>query len=198
MHLVDIPVPDSRTCRAAFETAAEHASPALLNHSVRAYLWAAAYAHARGMEPDHELLYVAAMFHDLGLVPQFDAHAVPFEEAGGHVARVFAAGAGWPPGRRTRLHEVVVRHMWPEVDPDLDLEGHLLELSTGLDVSGRGPGDWPAALRTEVLAAWPRLGLAEEFARCLAAQAERKPTSLAAGLVGRGALTAIATNALDR
>ncbi|MET7281695.1 hypothetical protein ABZS29_25900 [Kribbella sp. NPDC005582] len=30
----------------------------------------------------------------------FDSHTVSFEEAGGHVARVFATGAGWSPERR--------------------------------------------------------------------------------------------------
>ena len=49
-------------------------------------------------------------------MPAFDSHAVPFEEAGGHVARVFAAGAGWPAERRERLAEVIIRHMWPRVD----------------------------------------------------------------------------------
>jgi hypothetical protein len=34
------------------------------------------------------------MLHDIGLVKEFDSHTVPFEQAGGHVAWVFGAGAG--------------------------------------------------------------------------------------------------------
>jgi hypothetical protein len=41
------------------------------------------------------------MFHDISLVPEFDSHTVAFEEASGHVARVFAAD--WPSERRDRL-----------------------------------------------------------------------------------------------
>jgi hypothetical protein len=51
-----------------------------------AYVWAAAHGMTRGIGFDPELLYVAALFHDLGLVSAFDSQAVSFEEADGHVA----------------------------------------------------------------------------------------------------------------
>jgi len=138
------------------------------------------------------------MLHDIGLVPSFDSHAVPFEHAGGAVARVFAAGAGWTPERGIRAAEVIDRHMWDEVDLEQDPEGHLLELSTGLDISGRNPHRWPDDLRAEVLARYPRLGIADEFTACMSAEAARKPGSSAGSLVRRGMLDRIAANALDR
>ena len=113
---------------------------------MRAYLWAAAYARRDGIAFDAELLYVSAMLHDIGLVKEFDNHTVPFEEAGGHVAWVFGAAAGWPVARRLRAAEVIVRHMWDEVDVAEDPEGHLLELSTGMDISGRRTEEIPAGL----------------------------------------------------
>lgn len=198
MQLADLHVPVSDTADRARWVVSTFATPALANHSVRAYLWAAAYGDAHGIAYDAELLYVAAMLHDIGLVPSFDSHAVPFEHAGGHVARVFCAGAGWTPERGIRVAEVIDRHMWDEVDADLDPEGHLLELSTGLDISGRNPDQWPDDLRAEVLAQYPRLGIAAEFTACMATQAARKPDSSAASLVHRGILDRIAANVLDR
>ncbi|GAA2849268.1 HD domain-containing protein [Streptosporangium fragile] len=198
MRLADIVIPDTPAARGALEVATAYCSPALLNHSVRAYLWAAAYGAMNGVAFDAELLYVAAMMHDIGLVKEFDSHTVPFEEAGGHVAWVFAAGAGWPVERRVRASEVVVRHMWDEVDVEQDPEGHLLELSTGLDISGRRPEDWPAGLRAEVLDRYPRLGLGPEFTACFRDQAERKPGSLAGRFVRAGVAERIAANPLDR
>src|SRR5262245_9528755 len=115
MTLDDVVVPDTAASAAAWGVASACLSPALLNHSVRVYVWAAAHGASRGIRFDPELLYVAAMFHDIGLVPEFDSHTVSFEEAGGHVARVFAAGAGWPAERRERLSDVIVRHMWDRV-----------------------------------------------------------------------------------
>ena len=138
------------------------------------------------------------MLHDLGLVKEFDSHHVPFEEAGGHVAWVLGAGAGWSVERRQRAAQVIVRHMWDEVDVAEDPEGHLLELSTGMDISGRRTEDIPPGLRVEVLQRYPRLGLAEEFVACFREQAERKPDSLAAKLVHRGLAARMAANPLDR
>jgi hypothetical protein len=197
MRLDDLKVPATPACRAAMEVATTYCSPALLNHSVRSYLWAAGYGIARGITFDAELLYVSALLHDLALVKEFDNHSLPFEEAGGHVAWVFGAAAGWPVERRRRAAEVILRHMWDEVDIAQDPEGHLLELSTGMDISGRRTEDIPADLRGDVLVRYPRLGLAEEFVACFRDQAERKPRSRAAQLVGRGFAAKVAANPLD-
>jgi len=198
MRLSELEIPATPACRTALEVATEYCSPALLNHSVRAYLWAAGYAATRGIAFDAELLYVSAMLHDLALVKEFDNHRVPFEEAGGHVAWVFGAGAGWPVARRRRAAEIIVRHMWDTVDVVADPEGHLLELSTGMDISGRRTEDIPADLRRDVLARYPRAGLAEEFVACFRDQAARKPDSLAAKFVASGFAARVAANPLDR
>ncbi len=68
MKLDDLEVPVTSACRAALEVATAYCSRALLNHSVRAYLWAAGYGLERGIAFDAELLYVSAMLHDLALV----------------------------------------------------------------------------------------------------------------------------------
>lgn len=190
-------VPDSAAAALALEVAGRFCSPALLAHSCRSYLWAAEYGRSRGIAFDAELLYVAAMLHDIGLVPVFDSATVPFEETGGAVAWVFAAGAGWEAARRDRAAAVIVAHMADEVDPAADPEGHLLELATGLDVSGRRPEDWPAAFRTEVLTRYPRQGLAEEFLGCFSEQARRKPASRAGRFVAGGFAERVRANPLD-
>lgn len=198
VRLDDLTIPDTPACRGAYEVAARYHTPSLLNHSVRAYLWAAAYAKANGIAFDAELLYVSAMLHDIGLAPEFDSHTVPFEEAGGHVAWAFCAGAGWSAERRQRACEVIIRHMWDEVPVADDPEGHLLELSTGMDISGRRTDEIPAGVRTEVLALHPRLELAKEFTACVTEQGARKPDSLAGRFVRAGIAERIARNPLDR
>jgi hypothetical protein len=198
MTLDDLAVPDTAASAAALEVASAYYSPALLNHSVRAYVWAAAYGTSQGIRFDSELLYVASMFHDLGLVPEFDSHTVSFEEAGGHVARVFAAGAGWSTERRVRLSEVIVRHMWRrEVDLSMDPEGHLLARSSRVDVVGRNVDDFTPDFRAEVLERYPRLGFTEEFLTCFRAQAERKPDSSPAVSIQSGLDARMAENPLN-
>ncbi|HUR05326.1 MAG TPA: cyanamide hydratase [Nonomuraea sp.] len=197
MTFDDIVIPDTAACRGALEVATRYHSPSLLNHSVRAYLWAAAYAGLHEIAFDAELLYVSSMLHDIGLTAEFDSHTVAFEEAGGHVAWAFAAGAGWPVERRVRAAEVIIRHMWDEVPLAEDPEGHLLELSTGMDISGRRTEEIPSELRQEVLARHPRLEIAKEFAACVTDQGTRKPSSLAGGFVRAGITDRVARNPLD-
>ncbi|WP_329128607.1 HD domain-containing protein [Streptomyces sp. NBC_01476] len=197
MSLDALPVPGGTASAAALDVATAYLSPALLNHSLRAYVWAAARGTADGIPFDAELLYTAALFHDIGLVPVFDSHTVAFEEAGGHVAQVFAAGAGWAAERRERLSEVIVRHMWPRVEVSADPEGHLLARATATEVIGKGADDYPAGFRAEVLERYPRLDLAGQFLACFRSQATRKPGSSAAGAVRSGLAGRMAANPLD-
>ena len=154
MRLADLTIPDSGACRAALEVATTYCTPALRNHSIRAYLWAAGHAKRERIDFDPELLYVSALLHDIGLVEAFDNYKIPFEDAGGHLAWVFGAAAGWPVARRQRASEVIIRHMWDTVDVGEDPEGHLLELSTAMDVSGRSTDLIDPDFRRDVLAAY--------------------------------------------
>ena len=198
MRLADIPAPDTAAARAALELATEYHTPSLLNHVLRSWLWAEGFATMEGLHGiDRELLYVSAVLHDIGIVPAFDNRTLAYEDAGGHVAKALTAGAGWPAARRTRAHEVIVRHNWPEVDPAFDPEGHLLEVATALDISGVRPGALPEDFLREVVTAFPRLGLAAEFTACVTDQAERKPDTAAKRIVDRGVAGKLLRNPLE-
>ncbi|MFL6094311.1 MAG: HD domain-containing protein [Blastococcus sp.] len=197
MHLDDLTVPDSAAATHAYELADAFCSPALRNHCVRSYLWGTALAAQEGIAIDAELLYVGAMLHDFGLLPSFDHPSMSFEHVGGNIAVVFAAGAGWPVEQQRRVSEVIVRHMGYARDPADDPEGHLLERATTIDVSGGGIELIPAALRTEVLAQWPRSSFAAEFAERFQAQVPRGAELSAGRAIARGALKRMAANPLD-
>ncbi len=174
-----------------------YSAPALVNHCVRSYLLAAARAELDDLVVDHELLYVSALLHDLGLEPAFDSHRLPFEEAGGQVAWVFAAGAGWPSDRCDRTVQIIIAHM-RGTEVTTDPEGHLLDLATGLDISGRGAEHWPAGFLAELVGEYPRLDLAARFTACIRDQADRKPSSAAGNAVRGGIAERLAANPLDR
>ncbi|MBF4615077.1 HD domain-containing protein [Curtobacterium sp. VKM Ac-1376] len=172
--------PPSPVAARALDVVRAWSSPALVNHCLRSWVWAVLLAPTVDLEPDPELLFVATMLHDLGVTPSFDAHQVPFEEAGGAVGSVFAIGAGWDATRARRVGEIIERHMWTSVDPALDAEGHLLEVATSLDVSGVGFDRWSTADLRAVAAALPRLDFSASFDGLIHAQADRKPASAAA------------------
>lgn len=197
MQIVDIPVPATTAARGALEVVTRFSAAALVNHCVRSYLLAASRAALDGIEVDHELLYVASLLHDLGLEPAFDSHTRPFEEAGGQVAWVFAAGAGWSTVRRDACARIIVAHL-RGADVADDPEGHLLDVATGLDISGQGAHHWPADLVAAIVAAFPRLDLGPRFTACFLDQAERKPGSAAGLAVASGLAQRLAANPLDR
>ncbi|MDQ1177334.1 HD domain-containing protein [Microbacterium sp. SORGH_AS_0421] len=199
MQLADFPVPDGFAARGALALAREYQSPAITAHALRSWLWAEAFALVDGVAGiDHELLYVAAVLHDIGTVTEFDNHTLSYEHAGGHVGVALTAGAGWDRERRERVLDVIVRHNWPSVDPDLDAEGYLLETATALDISGARPDALPAEFVREVLAVYPRSSLAAEFGACVTDQAARKPDTAARRLVDGGVVRKLAANPLER
>ena len=199
MRIADFPVPDTAAARGAHALAVEYQSSAITAHAIRSWLWAEAFAVVEGLDGvDHELLYVAALLHDIGTVTEYDNHTTSYEHAGGHVAVALTAGAGWAPWRRRRVLDVIVRHNWPSVDPGFDLEGHLLEIATGLDISGARPDALPTEFLLEVLTAYPRGSLAQEFSACVTDQAERKPTTAARRLVDGVVVRKLEENPLER
>jgi len=196
-EVAGVAAPSGQAVEAARAVCAEYADDALYHHSLRSFYFGAAWAQDRGLGFDHELLFVSAMLHDLALTPPFDSHTLPFEEAGGHLARVFTAGLGWPRGRRDRAAEIIVLHMRDDVAPRVDLESHLLRVGTSADVSGTGLEAFTTSFTQALVAAHPRRGFAEAFVGLFPDQARRKPDCAAATLVAGGWPALVVSHRLD-
>jgi hypothetical protein len=191
--------PETPAATAALSVATRFHSPALLNHSVRSYLWGTMYGTAHGIAFDDELYYVSALLHDIGLTEAFDNHELPFEEAGGHLAWTFGVAAGWPEERAARAAEIVVLHMRDDVSAAADPESHLLQVATGWDVVGRRPEEFPPDARVEMLGRYPWLGFGTEMLASFEDQAKRKPDSASAASVCKKDMAGrIAANPLER
>jgi hypothetical protein len=137
------------------------------------------------------------LLHDIGLTDPFDSHRVSFEEAGGDVAWVFGAAAGWPDDRAARATEIIVLHMRDDVSAAADPESHLLQVATAWDVVGRRPEEFPSETRAEILGRYPRQGFGSEFIACFEDQAKRKPGGAAAASVANNGAERIRANPLD-
>ncbi len=190
--------PFGPTAERALAVLRRYASASLANHAVRSCAWAFSLARTDGLDVDVELLQVASLLHDLGLEEPFDSNSIAFEVSGGAVAGVFATGAGWDEQRQRRVGEVIERHMWRSVDPELDAEGHMLERATTIDVRGTGLDLIDEGVREAVLAEYPVLDFAERFVGCFRAQHDRKPGTAAARSVEAGIADAVAANPLLR
>jgi hypothetical protein len=149
------------------------APPFLTNHSFRSHFFAVALADRDRVSFDPELLYVAALLHDIGLVEEFDTGKC-FEEDSADAAVRLAAAEGWVAERREQLAEAIRLHVATEIDLGDGPEAYLLWHSTGLDVGGDRHGDVSPKTVEAVLAAYPRLDFKEGFTALIADQAGRK------------------------
>jgi hypothetical protein len=165
--------PDSRAAREAEELMHAVAAPFLTNHSFRSHFFAVALAERDDVLFDSELLYVAALLHDIGLVEEFDTGKC-FEEDSADAAVRLVAGEGWAAERREQLAEAIRLHVATEIELGDGPEAYLLWHSTGLDVGGDRHGDVSPQTVEAVLTAYPRLDFKEGFTALIADEADRK------------------------
>jgi hypothetical protein len=191
-----MPVPDSALARQARERIADVAAPALVNHSVRVYAWAVELAGHDRLEFDPEILYVAAMLHDIGLVPPYDLGGC-YEVDGAIAAEQLAFEAGEPEPRARVIYDVIALHNDETLPPGSAPEVVLLWDAAGVDVTGDRFADIRPAIVPGLLAAYPRLDFKREFSRRLVDQASRKPSCPAAEMIAKGMLEEIAQAPFD-
>ena len=191
-----MPVPDSALARRARELIADAAPPALVNHSVRCYAWAVDLARRDRLEFDPEILYIAAVLHDIGLVPAYDLGG-DYAVDGAIAAERLAVEAGAPKPRARAIHDAIALHNDERMPPEPAAEVVLLWDATGVDVTGERFADVGSAIITPLLAAYPRLDFKREFAARFADQVSRKPTSRAAEMAAGGILEEIAQAPFD-
>jgi hypothetical protein len=165
--------PDSVLARDAEVAAQDLLTPALLNHSSRAYTWGAAIAALHGIRFDRELLYLAAMFHDTGIpspVPDVD-----FTVRSAALAREFADNQHVPADFRELVANAIAMHHTPGVGLESGAEAYLLSAGAAVDVFGLRSNEIPDAVRQSVIQQYPRVGFKREFTRLLRAEAKQVP-----------------------
>src|SRR3954452_3268196 len=92
--IAGIDIPDTELAREVTELVRKAATPLLFDHSRRVFLFASLKGRFRKIEADPELLYVGAMFHDLGLTEPYRRTDQRFEVDGADLARDFLLDHG--------------------------------------------------------------------------------------------------------
>jgi HD superfamily phosphodiesterase len=94
--ITDIKIPDSKLAAEAAELLREHGNDLLWNHSHRAFLFGALQGQQAKLKFDLELLYISALFHDLGLTKHYSSPDKRFEVDGANAARIYLQQNGVP------------------------------------------------------------------------------------------------------
>ena len=164
--IAGIEVPATKAVQAATELCRTTAEPYLVNHSTRSYFWAVHLAGVDGIRVDAELLWIAALTHDLGLTAGA-SRSDCFERVGADMAADLLHEHGWLEERVAMVTDAIVLHMAPELPADASATARALDAGVSLDVSGRRFEEVPADLRAAVLARYPRHDFKRQFEQAI-------------------------------
>jgi HD domain len=156
-------IPDSLLAKEATDVLREYSTDLLFNHSIRVYLFAAEQGRQQKFRFDPELLYVAAAFHDLGLIKRFSSQNERFEVDGANAARQFLTAHNVSEEQVQTVWEAIALHTTPGIPPYMRPEVALLNSGVLLDVLGVGFDKFPAELREEIVARYPRINFKKGF-----------------------------------
>ena len=156
--IAGVAIPDSALVREATDFIRNAEDDVLFHHSRRVFLFGALHGRRLGLQPDPELLYVGAMFHDLGLTARYDTSTQRFEMDGADAARDFLLEHGVEQSDADKVWLGIALHTTPEVPARLGPEIALLATGVKTDVVGVGREALTPEAIDAVTAAHPRPG----------------------------------------
>ncbi|MGY0799414.1 HD domain-containing protein [Lysobacter sp. A286] len=154
--IAGIRVPDSPLVRAATQLVRDTEDDLLYNHSRRVFFWGALSGNRRGLEYDPELLYLGAMFHDMGLTERYSSADLRFEVDGANAARDFMSGYDVPERDVEDVWTAIALHTTPGIPGHMRPTVALVTAGVEMDVLGIAYDEFSQEQRHEVCACHPR------------------------------------------
>ncbi len=151
-----VTVPRTRLARDATELVRASTTDLIYHHSRRVFWFASLQGRNRGLSFDPELLYIAAIFHDLGLNQQFRGSGRRFEVDSAGEARRFLQDHSVPDDSIRRVWTAIALHTTPGIPQFMEPEVALVTAGVEYDVLGIGYHDISDADRAEITALHPR------------------------------------------
>ncbi|MCU1252608.1 MAG: hypothetical protein JWQ49_5637 [Edaphobacter sp.] len=156
-HLISgVMVPDSKLAREATQLVRDTEPSLLFNHSTRVYYFSSLAGKRRGVKVDPELLYIAAMFHDMGLSPRYSSKSDRFEVDGAHAARGFLRQHNISQLEIDIVWTAIALHTTPGIPQYMHPVVALLTNGVEMDVLGIAYTEFSDADRQAIVAAYPR------------------------------------------
>jgi HD domain len=151
-----VTIPDTRLARDATELIRDRTSDLVYHHSRRVFWWGSLQGRNRDLNFDPEVLYAAAMFHDLGLNTEFRQSGRRFEVDSADEARRFLQSHGMAEDSIRRVWTAIALHTTPGIPEFMEPEVALVTAGVEYDVLGIGYHDISDADRAAITALHPR------------------------------------------
>ncbi|MDT5050859.1 MAG: hypothetical protein QOG75_6778 [Mycobacterium sp.] len=176
-HIAGIVVPDTPLVHEITEYIRDTEDELLFNHSRRVFLFGALQSRRRGLQPDLELLYAGAMFHDIGLTEGFRSSMLRFEVDGANAAWDFLLQRGVDDTAARKVWLSIALHTTPGVPEFLEPEIALVTAGVETDVLGIGRNDLSSDAIEAVTAAHPRPDFKNRILRAFTDGMKHRPRS---------------------
>jgi hypothetical protein len=163
--IAGLQVPETAAVAEATRLIQETTSPLIYHHSRRIFLFSEIHAHKLGVKPDPELLYLAAMFHDTGLLTPFSDVQQRFEVDGADHARKFLLERGFSTAATDTVWTAIALHTTPGIPDRMGPEIASMYLGVLTEVLGFGLDGLDTDQVGEILAVHPRGDFKNEFLR---------------------------------
>jgi hypothetical protein len=154
--IAGVKIPDSKMARDLTQLIRDTESDLLFDHSARVYLFGALTGQRKGLKYDPELLYVGAMFHDMGLTEAYRHSQLRFEVDGANAARDFLRGYNIPEAAVEIVWDAIALHTTTGIPAHKKPEVALVAAGVDMDVLGIAYPQFTAEQREAVIAAHPR------------------------------------------
>lgn len=154
--IAGIQIPDSTMAREATELVRDVATDLIFHHSRRVYVFGSLRGQEEGVNYDPELLYIGAMFHDLGLTEKYRRTDQRFEIDAADEARRFLGEHGIGQESADKVWAAIALHTTPEIPLHMEPEIALVTRGVELDVLGLGFDTITQDQREAVVHAHPR------------------------------------------
>src|ERR1700730_7481264 len=148
--------PDSKLAREATELVRDTESALLFNHSTRVYYFGSLVGKRRGLKFDPALLYIAAMFHDMGLTPRYSSKSDRFEVDGANAARGFLRQHNISQPEIDTVWTAIALHTTVGIPQYMHSVVALLTNGVAMEVLGIAYSEFSDSDRQAIVGAYPR------------------------------------------
>src|SRR5258707_14667477 len=131
-----VDVPRTKLAGEATQLVRDTTSELISHHSRRVYFFGSLQGRNRDLSFDPELLYLAALFHDLGLNGRFHGSGRRFEVDSADEARRFLRSHGVPDDSVRRVWTAIALHTTPGIPQFMEPEVALVTAGVEYDVLG--------------------------------------------------------------
>jgi hypothetical protein len=168
-------IPETAAVAEATARIQDETGPLIYHHSRRVFLFSLIHARRLGLDADPELLYLAAMFHDAGLLTPFSGTEQRFEVDGADHARKFLLDRGFPAAAADTVWTAIALHTTPGIPGRMAPEIAATHFGVLTDAVGYALDELDRDQLRDILAVHPRGDFKNGFLRAFVDGLRNRP-----------------------